>query len=686
MSIQKSEADRTLVRLCAKWARRCRITALVFVLGWAGEAAAATVITRKSDSDGTLNWSAKDTWLTQKTGTITSITFDSGAGTYRVVGSGTLFTTELVAGDVICPWGDPHSWWGAVSHITDATHLEINSPNYTGGTGVSYGKEIVPTSADDVTIGNSLVNGSVTITFDVASATVNSLTFASLGYAMTLWQQSNTLTVNGNVTINQPTVSVVNWWKVGENGGGTGTATVGGNLTIGSGDTTVARVAKVTIGAGTLTVNGILAFSAGGSATAAAVFDATGNGTLNLKGNFTKTVGTFTPAQGTVNLNGTSAQTINSGPTFYNLTINNSANISISANVTVNNTLTMTSGDIGTGANTLIVASTSSSAISGGSASSYVNGNLQKAFTTGSGQSFTFPIGDASNYTPINLASATVGTAGNLTAKTTTGQHPNIGTSGINSSKDVARYWTLTSGGGFASSTYSATFNFVAGDVIGGASTGNFIIQKYSSGWTSPTVGTKTSTSTQATGLNAFGDFAVGESVPVPTKLAYTVVPGTGTAGTAFSVTVQSQNASGTPVNPTSATTITLSKATGSGTLSGTLTGTIPTSGNSVTISTPVYSKADTMTLTATPTAGMTGLTPVTSGNIVFSAGTATKLAYTTVPSTGTAGTAFSVTVQSQDANGNPANLGSATTITLSKATGGGTLSGTLTGSIGVRS
>src|ERR1035441_8478884 len=167
-------------------------------------------------------------------------------------------------------------------------------------------------------------------------------------------------------------------------------------------------------------------------------------------------------------------------------------------------------------------------------------------------------------------------------------------------------------------------------------------------------------------------------SAGTPTKLVYTTVPGTGTAGTAFSVTVQSQDANGNPASPTSTTTVTLSKATGGGTLSGTLTGTISTSGNSVTISTPIYSKSDTMTLTASATAGMTSLTLVTSGNIVFSAGTATKLVYTTVPSTGTVGVPFSVTVQSQDANGNPANLASATTITLSKATGGGSLSGTL--------
>jgi hypothetical protein len=80
-------------------------------------------------------------------------------------------------------------------------------------------------------------------------------------------------------------------------------------------------------------------------------------------------------------------------------------------------------------------------------------------------------------------------------------------------------------------------------------------------------------------------------------------------------VTVQSQDANGNPSGPTSKTTITLSNASGGGTLSGTLTGTISTCGNSATISTPVYSKSDTMTLTAT--AGETSLTAVTSGNIV---------------------------------------------------------------------
>jgi hypothetical protein len=165
------------------------------------------------------------------------------------------------------------------------------------------------------------------------------------------------------------------------------------------------------------------------------------------------------------------------------------------------------------------------------------------------------------------------------------------------------------------------------------------------------------------------------------TKLAYTTVPSTGTAGTAFSVTVQSQDASGNPANLSSATTITLSKASGSGTLSGTLTGVITAGANSVTISTPVYSAADTMTLTATASGGVT-LTAVTSGNIVFSAGAASQLVVTTQPSASTvAGVAFAtqpvVTIEDQYGNTVTSGADSTVSVALTLTTGTGTLGGT---------
>src|SRR5439155_13450623 len=88
-------------------------------------------------------------------------------------------------------------------------------------------------------------------------------------------------------------------------------------------------------------------------------------------------------------------------------------------------------------------------------------------------------------------------------------------------------------------------------------------------------------------------------------KLVVTSVNGglNPTAGTAFSVTVQSQDANGSPSNVTASTGISLSKQAGTGTLGGTLTGTIPAGASSATISGVTYTKAERgVVLTATRT------------------------------------------------------------------------------------
>ena len=81
--------------------------------------------------------------------------------------------------------------------------------------------------------------------------------------------------------------------------------------------------------------------------------------------------------------------------------------------------------------------------------------------------------------------------------------------------KDVNAYWSFTNSG-ITFSSYNATFNFVAGDIDGGADATNFIVGKYDADWTYPTIGTKTSTSTQATGVTSLCDFVLGE-VAAPT-------------------------------------------------------------------------------------------------------------------------------------------------------------------------
>ncbi|MDO8717047.1 MAG: hypothetical protein Q7J73_09645 [Dehalococcoidales bacterium] len=273
---------------------------------------------------------------------------------------------------------------------------------------------------------------------------------------------------------------------------------------------TVSGSSTKTLG-GAVNVNGNLSIGAGTTLDVS-----TSNYGLIVKGNWSNS-GTFTARSGTVTLGGLTTQAISgsSSTNFFNLTANNVNGVTLNSSPTISGTLTLTSGKITTGANTLIIATGGS--ISGGSNSSYVNGNLQKAFNSGVGQSFTFTIGNASAYTPVTLASMNVSTSGNLTVHVTSGDHPNIATSDINATMSVNRYWTLTSGGGFAA-TYNATFNYLSGDLDSSAVASAFVVRRYSSGaWSASTVsGIPTTTATTISGETGFGDFAIGNANSPP--------------------------------------------------------------------------------------------------------------------------------------------------------------------------
>jgi hypothetical protein len=241
------------------------------------------------------------------------------------------------------------------------------------------------------------------------------------------------------------------------------------------------------------------------------------NGSILNAGNHSYSVGGNLSNSGTINggtstfaLNGSGTQDVYSGSAFNNLTINKtSGSTTLSANATVNGVLNFVAGKIQTGGNVLI--QPSSGAITGAAQNTgWVNGQLQENIATAT-TSKTFEVGGPNNYTPVTVAFTGVTTAGDLTASAVSGDHGSIGTSTINPTKSVNRNWTLTNNG-IVFSTYDATFNFVAGDVDAGASTSAFSVGKYNgSSWTYPTVGTKTSTSTQATGLTSFSDFQIGE-------------------------------------------------------------------------------------------------------------------------------------------------------------------------------
>jgi hypothetical protein len=194
----------------------------------------------------------------------------------------------------------------------------------------------------------------------------------------------------------------------------------------------------------------------------------------------------------------------------------------------------------------------------------------------------------------------------------------------------------------------------------------------YSCLLTSTTVGAKTLTASYPgnPSLSASSGTAPHTVVAVAaTKLAITSVNGgvSPTVGTAFSVVVQSQDASGNPANVDSTTGVSLSRSTGTGTLGGTTTGSIANGASSVTISGVTYSVAETgviltatrtsgMSLTAGPSAAFTVVGTFTKLQLLVPGETAapgTATGKTGTPTAQTAGIAFTVTVKAVDANWN---------------------------------
>jgi len=424
-----------------------------------------------------------------------------------------------------------------ISNAVSAVNLSVNGSGGTlalSGSNTFSGTRTL--TAGTLNINNALALGNVAGTFTIAGGTIGNTsggTISTVNYPLAVtgdftFAGTNDLNLGtGNVTPNasrQITVSA-------------NTLTIGGTLSAGSYNITKAGAGTLSFGANAVTINN-LTVSAGTLVST--------SGTMNLAGNFSNS-GTFTGNNGTVNLNGTSTQTIGGSATasFYSLTINNSSGILLGTNTTVAGTLTFTSGTITTNSYSLSVSSGTVSRTSG-----YVIGSLSLFFATGA-TSHTFDIGDASAYTPVTVSFASVTIAGSLTASTTAGDHPQILTSGLNSSKTANRYWTLTNSG-IAFSTFDVVFTFVPADLDGTAVPASFSVARYNGGtWTIPANGTRTSTTTQALGIAAFGDFQVGNiqnsgvsnyTVTRQTGISYNSIASTGNAVQSWRTTNISDN------------------------------------------------------------------------------------------------------------------------------------------------
>ena len=246
---------------------------------------------------------------------------------------------------------------------------------------------------------------------------------------------------------------------------------------------------------------------------AAGVVTNASNRQMQVKGNWTNMVGLsgFVPGgSGVVELNGT-AQSLNGATGFSTLRISNGGVKELNASINVTH-LHLVQGLVQTNANIITISSLGS--VTGGSASSYVHGNLRKGIPAAT-VNVAFEIGDAARYAPVNISFAgSVNAGGSLMASTAAGDHPDMYLSGLNSLKSANRTWTLTPQSLSGFSSYTGRFNFVSADLDPSSNPLAFKTSRYLGGlWTMDGTSIGQPGYVETSGLTAFGLFQAGEAV-----------------------------------------------------------------------------------------------------------------------------------------------------------------------------
>jgi CSLREA domain-containing protein len=234
------------------------------------------------------------------------------------------------------------------------------------------------------------------------------------------------------------------------------------------------------------------------------------NGTLSIKsgGFVNNNPPTYAPGSTLEYDNGTSYDSAAEFPAtgVQNVNLASTTQLNLNSDKSIAGTFAVNNRTLALGGNKLTTATAVTVGGAGGVSrtSGYIIGTEQKTFAGGG--SFTFNVGTANGYSPVD-ANSTTG-AGTLSAKPTQSKQPNL--SGANA---LSRYWTLTNTG---SITTNLTFHYLAGDVVGAES--NYKIFKYSGGTFTqftPTTLDTTNHLAALNGVSSFSDWTLAESSSV---------------------------------------------------------------------------------------------------------------------------------------------------------------------------
>ncbi|MDD4991430.1 MAG: T9SS type A sorting domain-containing protein [Paludibacter sp.] len=304
---------------------------------------------------------------------------------------------------------------------------------------------------------NSVVNlsgsfnlsaGTFTMSEDANTGTLNVARDFSFASGTTITESS---TGSGNIVFNGTTQQMFS-------SGGTVSNII--NFTVNNG-----AILQMGTGASPSTITGAGSFVLSAGATLGVTSP---NGIVSAigtaSGNIQTTVGRTFTAGASYIYNGTSAQVTGTGLTQNtpaNLTINNFAGVSLSSATTISGILTLVTGTLTTTTYSLTLTNTATTAVVGGSATSYVNGPLKWTLPSSlaSGSTYNFPIGVGAaspsfNYYPFSLVNPTTGATPTVQVEAKQGNPGGSAGTGL-SAISTTEYWQLTTTGTYTNSAVS---------------------------------------------------------------------------------------------------------------------------------------------------------------------------------------------------------------------------------------
>lgn len=357
------------------------------------------------------------------------------------------------------------------------------------------------------------VAGNYTHTLGVFTVVSGSNSLGNINISGNFTHTAGTLTVGGNSS----TSAVVSFAKTGSQ-----TYSALAPIVLGNVDFRVNSGSTLVMGTSIL-LGRNFTLSAGGGLTMGSLLGISATGLLgNIQVSGTRDFSTGAD----YTYSGASGQTLGAGlpTTVRNLTINTGGTLNLNSDFTVTGTLTLASGKINTGSNTLFVTNNSTTSITGYSSSDYIIGNLNRSVA--SSGAYYFPLGTATNYELLTLTlSGTAGFSnilGSFTATNPTdAAHDldSINAGGVQMTELLDYgYWTLSPNSPLTSGTFTAKLDLrgFSNSILDGTVITMTRRSNSSSDWLNTgthddalqTVSGGTA-SAQRSGLNSFGIFAI---------------------------------------------------------------------------------------------------------------------------------------------------------------------------------